>query len=115
MTVHEQKPLEQERSATRRQPHRIRMFGRSLPLPASQVLRISLGVMLLAGGALWFLPVLGIWMLPLGLAVLSVDVPIVRRWSRRATVALHRRYPHTMDRFLGRRGNNGSDTRSGPQ
>ena len=44
-----------------------------------------------ACGLLGFLPVLGFWMLPLGLLVLSVDFPIVRRWRRQLTVWWHRR------------------------
>jgi hypothetical protein len=41
--------------------------------------RVPAGVALTAGGILSFLPVLGIWMLPLGLALLAVDVPTMRR------------------------------------
>ena len=40
----------------------------------------------MAGGLLGFLPVLGLWMVPLGLLVLSYDVPGVRRWRRRFEV-----------------------------
>lgn len=75
---------------------RLALFGRSVPLPASTVLRISLGLLLCMGGLLWFLPMVGIWMLPLGFAVLSVDIPIVRRWSGRTAVRLRRRYPGLM-------------------
>jgi hypothetical protein len=48
---------------------------------------------LLAGGSLFFLPVLGLWMIPAGLAVLSVDSPSARRLRRRAQL------------WWGRRGN----------
>lgn len=41
--------------------------------------RVPAGVALTAGGVLSFLPGLGIWMLPLGLALLAVDVPPMRR------------------------------------
>jgi hypothetical protein len=34
--------------------------------------------------------VLGFWMIPLGLLVLSVDIPIVRRWRRQLAVWWHR-------------------------
>ena len=34
--------------------------------------------MLLAGGIFSFLPILGLWMLPLGLLVLAIDVPPLR-------------------------------------
>ena len=33
-----------------------------------------------------FLPIQGFWMLPLGIAVLSVDSPAVRRFARKAKV-----------------------------
>ena len=52
-------------------------------LPASRLLRTVLGVALVIGGLLWFLPVVGLWMLPLGLAVLAVDIPALRPLSRR--------------------------------
>ena len=51
-------------------------------LPRSKTGRRVLGGSLIAGSALWFLPVLGLWMLPAGLAVLSVDSPNVRRFRR---------------------------------
>jgi hypothetical protein len=41
---------------------------------------------LVAGGVLGFLPVVGFWMLPLGLVVLSVDSPRVRRVRRRLEI-----------------------------
>ncbi len=73
-------------------------FGkRRLQLPASRLLRILIGIVLIVGGFLGFLPVLGFWMVPLGLIVLSIDLPSVRRWRRRATVklgrVLRRRFP----------------------
>ncbi len=51
-------------------------------LPRSKGGRRVLGGALIAGSTLWFLPVLGIWMLPAGLLVLSVDSPRVRRFRR---------------------------------
>jgi hypothetical protein len=43
------------------------------------------------GGLFWFLPVLGLWMLPLGLLVLSIDIPAVRRLRRRIEIWWGRR------------------------
>ncbi len=71
--------------------HRVRLFDRHVHLPQSKPIRIGLGIVLIAGGLLGFLPVLGFWMIPLGLLVLSVDIPIVRRWRRQVTVWWHRR------------------------
>ena len=37
-------------------------------------LRLVLGLLLIGGGVLGFLPVLGFWMLPLGIAVAALDI-----------------------------------------
>lgn len=41
-------------------------------------LRLPLALLLIVGGVVSFLPVLGIWMLPLGLLLLAVDLPFLR-------------------------------------
>jgi hypothetical protein len=71
--------------------HKIRIFDRHWHLPASKPIRIGIGILLVIGGFVGFLPVLGFWMIPLGLLVLSVDLPFVRRWRRQLTVWWHRR------------------------
>jgi hypothetical protein len=40
--------------------------------------RLPLALILIAGGVFSFLPILGIWMLPLGLLLLAVDLPFLR-------------------------------------
>ncbi len=55
-------------------------------MPRSRVGRIATGSALVVGGTLGFLPVLGFWMIPLGLIVLSHDLPVVRRLRRRLAV-----------------------------
>jgi len=55
-------------------------------MPRSRVGRIATGSALVVGGTLGFLPVLGFWMIPLGLVVLSHDLPAVRRRRRRLAV-----------------------------
>lgn len=68
---------------------KITFAGRTINLPQNRALRVALGIALvLAGGLGGWLPVLGFWMLPLGLVVLSVDIPQVRRFRRRSTVWL---------------------------
>ena len=45
------------------------------------MVRVLVGVALVVGGVLGFLPVLGFWMIPLGLVVIFFDVPWVQaRW-----------------------------------
>jgi hypothetical protein len=70
--------------------HKVRLFDRHWHLPKSKPVRLGMGILLVAGGLLGFLPVLGFWMIPLGLLVLSVDLPLVRRWRRKLTLWWHR-------------------------
>lgn len=46
------------------------------------VVRGIIGVILILMGILGFLPILGFWMIPLGLAVLATDIPPLRRWFK---------------------------------
>jgi len=70
---------------------KVRVGRFSLELPRNRFVRIALGVFLvLAGGLFGFLPVLGYWMVPLGLLVLASDVPVIRRFNRRVIVAVGR-------------------------
>jgi purine-cytosine permease-like protein len=57
-----------------------------MKLPESRWLRTTIGVVLVLCGILGFLPLLGFWMVPLGLLVLSHDSHFVRRQRRRLAV-----------------------------
>jgi len=65
---------------------KINVFGRSVALPQSKPLRMTIGGGLVVFGCLGFLPVLGFWMIPLGLLVLSHDLSWARRRRRRLDV-----------------------------
>ena len=67
---------------------KIKFGNRSVELPNNRIVRIAIGTLLIIFGILGFLPLLGFWMIPLGLVVLSIDIPIVRRWRRQAQVRL---------------------------
>jgi purine-cytosine permease-like protein len=71
--------------------HRIGFAGQQIRLPRSRALRIAIGITLVVAGFVGFLPVVGFWMIPLGLIVLSVDLPVVRRARRRFVVWWERR------------------------
>jgi len=60
-------------------------------MPRSRGARIAIGSILIVLGFFGFLPILGFWMVPLGLFVLSYDVPAIRRFRRRLEVWWHRR------------------------
>jgi len=56
--------------------------------PAAKWLRIPLGLLLILGGFLGFLPILGFWMVPLGALLLAEDFPLVRKPTIRAIDAV---------------------------
>ena len=45
-------------------------------------LRTAIGIIFVIGGVLGFLPVLGFWMIPVGLVLIALDVPPLRRRVR---------------------------------
>lgn len=70
---------------------KISVFGREFAMPRSRGVRIGLGVGLCFLGLLGFLPVLGFWMIPLGLLILSHEFHVVRRVRRKLIVWWERR------------------------
>jgi membrane-bound ClpP family serine protease len=46
--------------------------------PSSAFVRVPLAIVLIVGGFVGFLPILGFWMIPLGLALLAQDVPFLQ-------------------------------------
>jgi hypothetical protein len=93
----------------------VRLGSYTLPLPRSRLLRIAIGIALVVFGLLGFLPILGFWMVPLGLLVLSIDIPRVRRWRRRFAVWFSRRFPDTAAKLgVKSNGNGAAKNAAGP-
>lgn len=66
-----------------------------LPIPKTRLKRLFFGALLIVGGIFSFLPILGIWMLPLGLLYLAVDYKRFRRYKRKlesAFIKLYRKF-----------------------
>jgi hypothetical protein len=61
-----------------RLPKRVCSTVRFVRQPSARWLRIPTGALLTVGGTLWFLPIAGLWMLPIGLALLADDVQPLR-------------------------------------
>ncbi|CEJ13398.1 hypothetical protein [Phreatobacter sp. AB_2022a] len=74
-------------------PASLTVLGRRFVLPRQRWRRRALGWAFVAGGVLSILPVLGPWMFPVGLAILSVDSPFYRRMRRRLAIRIGRRWP----------------------
>jgi hypothetical protein len=64
-------------------PRQITIGSRQFTLPQSRALRILIGYLLVFFGFLGFLPILGFWMIPLGLWILSQEFGWLRRVRRR--------------------------------
>ena len=75
-----------------------------LKVPRRRAFRIVVGALLVLGGIFSILPLLGVWMLPLGLALLGEDLPWLKvllertaRQGERAWVWLKARLPRRRD------------------
>jgi len=75
-------PIPPPKGRLRQLRRRVQVWtGRRLP-PG---VRLIFGLLLIVGGMLGFLPVLGFWMIPLGIAVAALDIVPLWRWLWRRT------------------------------
>ncbi len=74
----------------------------SNPLP-----RRAAAIGLIVGGVFGFLPILGFWMIPLGVVLLSDDVPWLRRQRRAQTVRWGRWWGRQRERLANGSGRSG--------
>jgi hypothetical protein len=81
-----------------RKPHPL--YSWAIRAPA--LLRWLAGLVLIAGGAFGFLPVLGFWMIPLGVLLLAGGSPRVRDVAKRVI-----RWSHAQWRRLVSKANGG--------
>lgn len=54
--------------------------------PKARPVRLPLGLLLIVASFFWFLPVLGLEMLPMGLLLIAQDVPVLRQPVGRVTL-----------------------------
>ncbi len=57
----------------------------------NQAFRLTVAILFIIGGLLWFLPILGLWMLPVGLVILFSRSPVYWRLRRRYVAWRRRR------------------------
>jgi hypothetical protein len=60
--------------------------------PQARIVRLPLGILFLAAGLMWFLPIAGLEFLPIGLLLIAQDVPFLRRPVARMTLYLLERW-----------------------
>jgi hypothetical protein len=71
---------------------RLARFVAWLRKPSSRYARVPLAVFLVFGGVFSFLPVLGLWMLPLGLLLFAQDVPALQKPTARTLGWVERKW-----------------------
>lgn len=69
-------------------PVRVQRAVAWLRQPSRRWVRLPLSFLLIFSGFLGFLPILGFWMLPLGLLLIAEDVPAIKRPTMRALGAV---------------------------
>lgn len=76
-------------------PSYLAKLIRFLREPKLRWLRLIVGILLILGGCLWFLPILGLEMIPMGLMLIALDVPFLRgpvarmiAWGERIAMAI---------------------------
>jgi len=75
-----------------RLPARPAKFVGWLRRPSSKLTRIPLALLLMLGGVFSILPVLGLWMLPLGMLLIAQDVPVLEKPVARSLGWLERKW-----------------------
>jgi hypothetical protein len=85
----------------RETPDRISRAIRWLRNPEARWIRLPLGLALVIGGFFGFLPVLGVEFIPLGLLLIAIDIPFLRKpvgnftlWLEHKWEALRRWWRH---------------------
>jgi hypothetical protein len=73
-------------------PPRPAKFVGWLRQPSSRYVRLPLAIFLMLGGVFSFLPVLGLWMLPLGLLLFAQDVPMLQKPTARTLGWVERKW-----------------------
>jgi len=94
--------------------HALRFGKHQVPLPGWWPLRIALGIAFLIGGLFSILPVLGLWMIPVGVMILSIDLPPVRRFRRRTIAWYGRSWLRRAIDGLSQRWGRAADEKKGP-
>jgi hypothetical protein len=76
----------------RKMPPRLAKLMIWVRKPTSRPVRIPLAVLLVVGGIFSFLPVLGLWMLPLGLMLIAQDIPFLQEPTTRMLGWIERKW-----------------------
>jgi hypothetical protein len=88
----EKKRLDRQIDLIGRDAPRLRGLLKSLRNARYRPLRIPVAIALILGSTASILPVFGLWMLPVGLLLLAVDVPALRPMVSKSAILMRKRF-----------------------
>lgn len=91
MSAQHKRRLERQIAALTGRSPRLRRLAARIQGRPGVLVRLPLGLLLIAGGFLAILPVFGLWMIPLGLLLLAIDLPMLRPSVSAMIIRLRRR------------------------
>lgn len=92
MSAQHKRRLERQIAALTSRSPRLRRLAARIQGRPGVLVRLPLGLVLIAGGFLAILPVFGLWMIPLGLLLLAIDLPMLRPSVSAAIIRLRRKW-----------------------
>lgn len=92
MSTRHTRRFDRQLGAMTRRSARFGRFSTALQSKRNSLLRLPLGLFLVAGGFLAILPVFGLWMIPLGLIILAIDLPVLRPFVSAILIRLRRKW-----------------------
>lgn len=99
MSMRQKQRLARQLSALSRNYPRLHQTVMALQQRPYMLVRLPLGLMLIAGGFLAILPFFGLWMIPLGLLLLAIDLPMLRPAVSAAVIRLRRKWTLVQRKF----------------
>ncbi|WP_142847309.1 hypothetical protein [Telmatospirillum sp. J64-1] len=83
-------------------PDRVTRILRWLRNPKSRWVRLPVGILLIIASFFWFLPILGMELLPIGLLLIAQDVPFLRKPVGKALIWLEKKWRKLHQRWQNR-------------
>lgn len=104
MSPRHQRRFDRQLASLTRRSAMIGRLAAALQGGPGSLLRLPLGLMLILGGCLAILPVFGLWMIPVGLVLLAMDLPALRPFVSAILIRLRRQSAvwHHKGRSVGR-------------
>lgn len=104
MTMRYNRRFDRQLAALTSRSPMLDRFAAALQSRLGILVRVPLGLLLVAGGFLAILPIFGLWMIPLGLVILGIDLPALRPFVSAVIIRLRRKWAvwHRKGRTRGR-------------